>query len=215
MTESYHPVILERKTKRLIKETGNTNLRSRLALNKTPRETFYAAIVRPCNMLLFSPIVLLLSIYTAVVYGYLYLLFTTISGVFMDNYGFSQGKISPSVRPSPFSFLTSSLGNVGLSFLGIGVGSIAGLAILGFASDRILQALAKKHGGELKPEYRLPPLFLGAAFLPIGLFWYGWSAHAHIHWIMPIMGTLWVGAGMMCVMVSLHLYRSVQSRAVY
>ena len=94
-----------------------------------------------------------------------------------------------------------SLGNVGLAFLGIGIGSIGGLAILGFASDRILKALAARHGGELKPEYRLPPLFLGSALLPIGLFWYGWSADANIHWMMPIVGTLWVGAGMMCVMV--------------
>ena len=92
MSESYHPIILARKTKRLIKETGNTNLRSRLASDKTPRETFAISIVRPCKMLLFSPIVLLLSVYTAVVYGYLYLLFTTISGVFMEQYGFSQGK---------------------------------------------------------------------------------------------------------------------------
>lgn len=80
-----------------------------------------------------------------------------------------------------------------------------GLAILGVASDRILKALATRNGGELKPEYRLPPLFLGALLLPIGLFWYGWSAKANIHWMMPIAGTLWVGAGMMCVMVRLHI----------
>ncbi|KAL1957864.1 hypothetical protein VTO42DRAFT_5429 [Malbranchea cinnamomea] len=187
MRESYHPIILQRKTNRLIKETGNTNLRSRLASDKTPRDLFAASIVRPCKMLLFSPIVLLMSVYTAIVYGYLYLLFTTISGVFMNQYGFSQG-------------------NVGLAFLGLGIGSIVGLSILGVASDRILQALAAKHGGEMKPEYRLPPLFVGSILLPVGLFWYGWSAKANVHWMMPIVGTVWVGAGMMCVMMGVSAY---------
>lgn len=94
MTESYHPILLERKTQRLIKETGNPNLRSSLASDKTPRQTFAHALVRPTKMLFLSPIVFLLSLFVAVVYGYLYLLFTTISTVFMNQYGFSQGTSS-------------------------------------------------------------------------------------------------------------------------
>ena len=92
MTESYHPVLLERKAKRLREETGNPNLRSKLASNKGPRETFAQALVRPTKMLFLSPIIFLLSVFVAVVYGYLYLLFTTISMVFMDQYHFSQGE---------------------------------------------------------------------------------------------------------------------------
>lgn len=96
MRESYHPVLLARKTKRLIKETGNQNLRSALDTGITPRELFIQSIIRPTKMLFLSPIVLLLSLYVAVVYGYLYLLFTTISSVFQKRYNFSQGKYMPS-----------------------------------------------------------------------------------------------------------------------
>ena len=88
-----------------------------------------------------------------------------------------------------------------MSFLGLGIGSILGLAILAVAMDRILKVLAEKHGGEMKPEYRLPVMFLGAIFVPIGLFWYGWSAKANLHYMMPITGTLFIGVGMICTFV--------------
>lgn len=98
-------------------------------------------------MLVFSPIVLALSTYMAVVYGYLYLLFTTITEVYETRYHFSQG-------------------SVGLTYLGIGIGSLFGVVIFGLASDRIVKAKAKS--GEMKAEYRLPPMIPGSFVLPIG-----------------------------------------------
>jgi hypothetical protein len=53
-------------------------------------------------MLLFSPICTILAIYMAVAYGYLYLLFTTITEIFITGYGFSEG-------------------TAGLTFIGIGM----------------------------------------------------------------------------------------------
>ena len=99
------------------------------------------------KLLCLSPIVLALSTFMAVVYGYLYLLFTTITQVFEGTYGFSAG-------------------NVGLTYLGIGSGSFIGLFIFGMASDRIMKA--KSAAGEMKPEYRLPPMIPGAWVVPIG-----------------------------------------------
>ena len=43
--------------------------------------------------------------------------------------------------------------------------------------------------GELKPEKRLPPAFVGAFAIPICLFWFGWSARPDVHWIVPIIGS--------------------------
>ncbi|KAG2360101.1 major facilitator superfamily domain-containing protein [Suillus spraguei] len=40
-----------------------------------------------------------------------------------------------------------------------------------------------------KPEMRIPALIFGSLFAPVGLFQYGWSAQAEIHFIMPIIGT--------------------------
>jgi predicted MFS family arabinose efflux permease len=115
-------------------------------------------------------------------YGYLYLLFTTFPMVFKQQYNFSTGTI-------------------GLTYLGMGVGSLIGLAAAGYASDRLLKKLAGEGG--FKPEYRLPPLIPSCYFIPVGLFWYGWAAEKHAHWIVPILGTVFIGFGvnvlMMCV----------------
>lgn len=180
--ESYAPTLLARKTKRLQKETGNMNLRSALDTGRSPRDLFIFSIVRPTKMLFLSPIVFLLSLYVGVIYGYLYLLFTTISSVFEDQYHFSQG-------------------SVGLAYLGIGIGSILGLVFLGATSDRLLKYLTVKKGVS-KPEYRLPPMIPGSLFVPASLFMYGWTAYYKTHWIVPIIGTSFLGVGMLISFVS-------------
>ncbi|KAK5941671.1 hypothetical protein PMZ80_005621 [Knufia obscura] len=187
MRESYAPVVLRRRVQRMKKETGNDKLRSKLDSGLPPREVFLRAIVRPTKMLIFSPIVFLLSLYMAVVYGYLYLLFTTITSLFEQSYGFSQGA-------------------AGLAYLGIGIGMMLGLFVFGATSDKVVTYLANKNGGERKPEYRFPHMMIGAAMIPIGLFWYGWSAEYRIHYIMPIIGTGWVGAGLLAVFMPVGTY---------
>lgn len=162
-------------------------LRSKLDKGLPPREVFLRAIVRPTKMLLFSPICFLLSLYMAIVYGYLYLLFTTITALFQREYGFSQG-------------------SSGLAFLGIGIGMLLGLVVFGATSDKLVGFLAKKNGTERKPEYRLPMLMIGATIVPIGLLWYGWSAQYRLHYIMPIVGTGFVGAGLLATFMPVGTY---------
>jgi multidrug resistance protein len=102
--ETYAPMLLERKAAKLRKETGNLQLRSVLTKQIPPREVFTRAIARPMKMLFLSPIVGLMSLYIAINYGILYLFFTTITFVFEGTYGFSSGA-------------------VGLSYIGVGIGS--------------------------------------------------------------------------------------------
>lgn len=147
LRETYPITLLKRKTKRLRKETGDPRLISKLDTGLAPKALFKLSIVRPARMLMFSPIVLALSVLMAVVYGYLYLLFTTITDVFQKNYHFSQG-------------------TVGLTYLGIGIGSLVGVFAFGIASDRIMKK--KSASGEMKPEYRLPPMIPGAFAVPVG-----------------------------------------------
>jgi hypothetical protein len=183
MRESYPYVILQRKTDRLRKTTGNPDLRSVLDTGRTPQQLFKFSIVRPLKMLIFSPIVFLMSLYMAIVYGYLYLMFTTFPRVFEGQYGFS-------------------VQSVGLTYLGTGVGSFLGLIFCGLISDRGLKYLTKRNGGAAKPEYRLPAMFVGALLVPIGLFLYGWTAENKQNYMLPITGTAFLGAGLFCIFVS-------------
>jgi multidrug resistance protein len=180
--ETYPVILLGRKAMRLRKETGNMNLRSAHHVDRSPSRLFARGIIRPLRLLFLSPIVSSLSLYQGVVYGFMYLLFTTFPIVFSEQYGFNTGTI-------------------GLTYLGMGIGSLIGLVAAGIASDRILKRLAKN--GAFKPEYRLPPLIPGCFFIPIGLIWYGWSTHAKTHWIVPELGTVFIGIGvntlLMCV----------------
>ena len=97
LRETYSVVILERKTQRMIRETGNQSLVSALYDPTPPREVYKRTIIRPVKMLIFSPIVLLLSIYLSVVFGYFYLFLTTFTRVFQEQYGFGIGIYRPDV----------------------------------------------------------------------------------------------------------------------
>ncbi|KAL8988561.1 MAG: hypothetical protein Q9177_002386 [Variospora cf. flavescens] len=185
LRETYPPILLERKAKKLRSETNNNNLRGKYTSDLPPLTLFKRAIFRPLKLLFLSPIVLALSTFMAVVYGYLYLLFTTLTVVFESSYGFS-------------------FGSIGLTFLGIGIGCLFGLFIFGGVSDRILKA--KSRNGGMKPEYRLPPMIPGAFIIPIGLFLYGWTAEERVHWIAPIIGTGFVGLGLIATFLPVITY---------
>ncbi|KAI8629805.1 MFS general substrate transporter [Xylariaceae sp. FL1651] len=197
MRESYAPIILQRKVNRLRKETGNNLLRSKLDIGLSPSDYFKRGAVRPVKMFVRSPIVAIMALYTALTYGYLYLQFTTMTEVFQEAYGFSTAL-------------------VGLSFLGLGVGSFIGIAIYSATSDRYLkrkseeadrkaEALGTEKKG-MKPEYRLPLLPVGSIFIPAGLFLYGWSAQYKVHWIVPIIGTGFGGIGNILVFLCIQTY---------
>jgi MFS family permease len=115
----------------------------------------------------------------------MYLLFTTFPATFSGQYNFNPGES-------------------GLAFIGFGLGCIVGLfSILAF-SDKVTVAQAEKsQNKEARPESRLILMLYGVLALPIGLFWYGWSAEAKTHWIVPILGTFVLALGIMAASVSL------------
>ncbi|KAL3421353.1 hypothetical protein PVAG01_07798 [Phlyctema vagabunda] len=197
LRETYAVVLLERKTQRKIKETGNINLRSKLDNRLSAKDLFLRAIVRPYKLLILSPIVLFTSIYVGLIYAYLYLLFTTFTSVFEESYGFSPG-------------------TVGLSYLGLGIGSMMGLTIFAVISDRLLKKMTKegdlaavrdgKPPPGMKPEYRLPPMAYCAWLIPAGFFIYGWTTRYKVHWIVPIMSTSLIGIGNLAVFMCIQMY---------
>lgn len=193
--ESYSPVLLSRKAALLRKRTGNAALYTRYDTGLSTRAHFKRGILRVFKMLAFSPIVLALSIHMGLVYSYLYVLLTTLTPMFENIYHFSP-KIS------------------GLSYLGIGVGFLLGQMIFAQSSDRILRQLTTKRGGEMKPEFRLPITIMGGFFVPIGFFWYGWSAQRQTQWIVPIVGTGIAALGNALIFMSIQVY-SIDAFTIY
>lgn len=184
--ETYHAVILQRKVERLRKETGNPNLRHKLDDGLTAGRHLRHGISRPLKLLIRSPISIVCALYLAVVYGYLYLMFSSVTSVFREQYGIS-GNLS------------------GLIYLGLGLGNLIGMVMTSVTTDRAIQKL-KSTGQEIKPEVRMQLAPIGGLFLPAGLFIYGWTAQYRVHWIVPIIGMAVMGVGNMIALLSVMLY---------
>ncbi|KAJ3862106.1 multidrug resistance protein 4 [Lentinula novae-zelandiae] len=139
-------------------------------------EYLWLNLSRPVILLTRSSICFMLSLYMAFMYGIYYLMFTTFPELFNVIYGFDTG-----------------IG--GLVYLGLGIGFLVATMFGAKTADQIYHYLATKNGGKGKPEMRIPALAFGSLWVPVGLFWYGWSAQAQIHWIMPIIGSGIFGFG--------------------
>ncbi|KAK1245884.1 hypothetical protein MKX07_004953 [Trichoderma sp. CBMAI-0711] len=195
--ETYASVLLRRRADRLRRQTGNPLLRSKLDPGLSHAAYLRRGILRPFKMLVLSPISIICGVYVGVVYAYLYLLFTSLTPLFMEIYHFKTSY-------------------AGLTFLGIGFGSMIGVAFFSLTSDSNIkkkaaeEALAAEAEGRapegMKPEYRLSPLMVGAVVLPMGFFIYGWTAEYKVHWIAPIIGTVVIGVGDLIVYMSLQMY---------
>ncbi|KAK8147940.1 hypothetical protein G3M48_000682 [Beauveria asiatica] len=186
MRETFEPVLLERKAASMRKSTGNLEMRARTwDKNRTPTQLLMRASVRPLRMLFLSPIVFLLSLYCAFMFGLIYLLFTTFPSVFELTYHFDTD-IS------------------GLAYLGLGVGMIISIALFSVFSDKLLHQ--PRSGTLERPELRLILMVWSSPVMPIGFFWYGWSADQVTHWIVPILGTLFIGLGAFLIMMPAQLY---------
>ncbi|KAI1861010.1 hypothetical protein JX265_009629 [Neoarthrinium moseri] len=194
--ETYAPVILRRRAEKLSKLTGHSYM-SKLDVGR-PRKTvgqeFRVALTRPWILLFREPIVLMVSLYIAIVYGTLYMLFAAFPIVFQQLRGWSPG-----------------IG--GLAFLGVAVGMMISVGYSMYDNKRYAR-IAAAHGGLAPAEARLPGAMIGAVLLPIGLFWFAWTNGTNVHWIVPIIASGFFGAGLVLVFLSLLNYL-IDSYVIY
>ncbi|KAL2823131.1 putative MFS multidrug transporter [Aspergillus granulosus] len=186
--ETYAPVLLRRRAERLSKLTGQV-YRSKMDIDQgrtSLGEAFKTAMSRPWILLFREPIVFLLSLYMAIVYGTLYMLFAAYPIVFQMTRGWNQG--------------------IGaLPFLGIMVGMIFAVAYSIWDNKRYVRC-QDAHDGFAPPEARLPPCMLASVAIPIGLFWFAWTNYPSIHWMACIAAGVPFGFGMVLVFLSIMSY---------
>jgi hypothetical protein len=155
--ETYAPYILQNRADFLSKKTGKVYISIYEHQGKAdpPAVVLKKALIRPWQLLCFEPIVLLLSIYVAILFGTLYMLFGAYPVVFQLERGWSAGK-------------------GGLAFLGVAVGMISAIPTIGLINIWYMK-VTKRFGNEpVPPEYRLPGCMLGGICVPVGMFWFAW-----------------------------------------
>lgn len=188
--ETYAPVLLRKRAETLSKKTGKI-YRSKLDIERgqvSIGEAFKTALSRPWILLFREPIVLLLSIYLAIVYGTLYLMFAAYPIVYQEARGWSEG-----------------IG--GLPFLGILVGMIFAVVYIIFYDNRRYQKTTDRHGGYASPEARLPSAMVGGIALPVGLFWFAWTNYPTLPWQASVAAGIPFGFGMCLVFLAIMVSR--------
>ena len=198
--ETYAPVLLRKRAAALSKHTGKV-YRSRIEISQgkaTLMGKLKIALSRPWILLLREPIVLLLSLYIAIVYGTLYLLFAAIPIVYQVERGWSQGVSS-------------------LAFIGVAVGMMFAVIYTFPDNNRYarIEAACKARGERgAPPEVRLPPAMLGSVFIPLGLFVFAWTNSPNIHWIVSMIFTAPFGFGMVLTFLSIFNFL-IDSYTIY
>ncbi|KAF8191270.1 MFS polyamine transporter [Pholiota molesta] len=190
LPETYSPVILQKKAKRLRKEDPAANKDVYAEHEKQDwslKGVIQRTLFRPFIMLAMEPILLLVTVYLSMVYGLLYALFEAFPVVFIVRRDFT-------------------IAQDGLIFIGIGIGTTLGSAI-NFWTTRHYPELIKKWKGFPPPEERLLGAMIGSPLLVVGIFWLGWTGeYASIPWYVPALSTIVIGTGISLIFMSFLSY---------
>ncbi|PTB77834.1 MFS general substrate transporter [Trichoderma longibrachiatum ATCC 18648] len=184
--ETYHPILLRNKARKLRKDTGDDRwMAPSEKSTKTVSRAILVSLQRPFQLLIFEPMCLLLCLFCAILLGILYLFFGAFPLVFATNHGFE-------------------LWQVGLSFLGIGVGMVVAMLtdpVWHRIRLRLMARLERETGvaGASEPEFRLPSAIAGSVVVPVGLFMFAWTTYSSVPWIVPIIGSGLFGLGNLLV----------------
>ncbi|KAK3942537.1 polyamine transporter 3 [Diplogelasinospora grovesii] len=186
LQETYAPVLLRRRQRRRDKQAGKPpvvepnpleHLRKRLREN----------VGRAVLLIATQPIVQVLALYNAFLYGIIFILYATFSDLWITVYK-----------------QTATL--AGLHYISMGVGAAFAAEVCTLITDRIYAALCARNNGNGRPEFRVPAMVPATVLLSAGLFWYGWSAEHQLHWIMPDIGNALLMAGAVTCGISVNAY---------
>lgn len=194
--ETYEPVNLKRKARRLRKETGDQRYYAEIEKKTvTLYESILMSSKRPILLLFGDNMTMVLCFYSGFTLAIVYLFFVAFPYIFSTVYHFDLGK-------------------QGLSFLGLIIGMLLTCLISPYFIDKLYLKLLSKNNGVAKPEFRFIPLMGGVCVVPIGLFIIAWTSYPHVHWIAPMIGSAVYGAGTILVFNGIFAY-TVETYRLY
>ncbi|KAI9647241.1 hypothetical protein NHQ30_003624 [Ciborinia camelliae] len=181
LEETYTKTLLQSRAGKIRKETGNFAIHhiseeEIISFNDLVKKHLFL----PFKLLFGEPIVFLITMYTAFIYGILYLFLEAYPIVFAEYRG-----IDPAVATLPY--------------LGMIIGVLCGCGIVIAFEPRYNRKLRENNGIPI-PEERLVPMMVGACLFPCGLFWFAWTGnYPSINWAAPTVSGIFTGAGIMTI----------------
>ncbi|KAL1852048.1 hypothetical protein Daus18300_012330 [Diaporthe australafricana] len=181
--ETYAPVLRRRKAKKLgIAVPPSPPLWTQVKLFVT------VALVRPVHMLFTEPIIAFVCLYVACEFATLFCFFASVPFVFGRIYHFG-------------------IEEVGLVYISIVVGCLLGFVTIVICDICFYRPQVSRHPPhQVPPEYRLFPAMIGSLLVPVGIFWFGWTARPSISWASPAVAIMPFAWGNMCLFVSTTQY---------
>ncbi|KIV82321.1 hypothetical protein, variant [Exophiala sideris] len=176
MKETYSPVLLQNKAKKLRREESDERYWSRYDIRVGFFQLMRINLSRPFIMMVKEPICIFWNVYISLIYGILYLCFVAYPIVFTEGRGWSVGLS-------------------GLSFLGIGIGTM-----ICICSASPIRKMINRHkpdaDGNVPPESMLSIVCVAAIMVPVGQIWFAWTCYpTSIHWAVPIAAGIPFGFG--------------------
>ncbi|KAJ5668088.1 uncharacterized protein N7477_006658 [Penicillium maclennaniae] len=210
--ETYSPLLLKWKGKQLCKITGDPRFRSEMDMEKIALfSRIGGAMERQFLITIHEPIILLISLYMTVLYIVLFTFFDGYTYIFSEMHGLSQG-------------LTNIVW--GAMYIGILLSGLLLPVIYRGTKEEFTRAAEVVNGSDptvdpraldgvhTQPEIRLWFAMVGAPFIPISLFWMGWTDFPSISVWSPIIATSAFGFGTICVFISSYMY-VIDSYGIY
>jgi MFS family permease len=142
----------------------------------------------PLKLLAVHPSIQIQAALSCFSYGLLYLVLSSFSALFTDQYG-------------------QSIAINGLHYIAPCLGEIIGSQVGGRAMDVISRKLKRRTGSDtFDPALHLPIIVPATVLGGVGLLMYGWSAHARAPWIVVDIGALILMSAMQPVGQALQAY---------
>ena len=182
------PVLLSRKKAELQEEGGNDTKYHFDGEDERPVSVKLRASLKRPFVIFVQPIVLVMSLYQALIFGTTYSIYTNMQKIYSDK---------------PYNMNSEQ---IGLLYLGPGLGFLTSVRFLVPRIDTVFNRLTEKNGGKSLPEYRLPLANIGAVLIPISLFWFAWTVEYRVHWVASIAATYFYGVGQVVVFNTVQNY---------
>jgi len=181
LKETYAPVILAQRRDRLEQEHHTSDKYTFEGDDSRPLHIkLRYSLTRPLRILV-QPIVLTMSIYQAILFATTYSIYTNMQPIYQGDYGFNTEQ-------------------VGLMYLGPGLGFLASVWFLVPRIDTVYNYLRSRNNDKGKPEYRLPIANIGSVLIPVSLFWFAWTVAYHKPWPVTLAATFFYGIGQVTIL---------------
>lgn len=183
--ETYAPVILKKRAKRLRKETGNEKIMTEQeSVGLSFKELVNSCLLRPLKFAATEPVLDMICFYVCLIYSLLYAFFFAYPVVFGELYGFNDAKI-------------------GMVLIPIIIGAVFALLTTPIIENQYVKLC---HRRQPTPEDRLIGAMIGAPFPAVALWILGATSSEGIFWVGPASSGLAFGYGMVLIYYSLNNY---------